>query len=244
MDTNYDGLLVQSTATNGNGMHGLANIGLEAYGVFGEAFDGFGVVGSGGRYGMYAYSSNGFALFAQSSGGPVAPQLVLLQDNPADRCRLRMGSSGWPQWNIAVASGATPRMEFYNGATNVMWVDYLGNLSAKTFVTISDLNLKENFDAPDVREVLARVEKLPIQTWNFKDEGGVRHIGPMAQDFHAAFKVGEDDKRIATVDADGVALAAIQGLNQVVKEKEARITALEKRLGELEKLVGALAAKR
>jgi hypothetical protein len=66
----------------------------------------------------------------------------------------------------------------------------------------------------------------------------------VAQDFHAAFNVGEDDQHIATVDADGVALAAIQGLNEVVKEKEARIAALEKqnvslesRLAVLEKLV-------
>src|SRR5437588_461132 len=59
----------------------------------------------------------------------------------------------------------------------------------------------------------------------------------MAQDFSAAFKVGADDKHIATVDADGVALAAIQGLNQVVKEKEARIQALERTVAELKELV-------
>lgn len=39
------------------------------------------------------------------------------------------------------------------------------------------------------------------------------HLGPMAQDFHAAFNVGMDDKHMATVDEEGVALAAIQGLN-------------------------------
>ena len=63
----------------------------------------------------------------------------------------------------------------------------------------------------------------------------------MAQDFHTAFGVGADDKHIATVDADGVALAAIQGLNQEVEEqraelrlKDARISELEQRLGKLE----------
>jgi hypothetical protein len=50
----------------------------------------------------------------------------------------------------------------------------------------------------------------------------------MAQDLHAAFGLGEDDKHIATVDADGVALAAIQGLHAIVREKDARIAALEK----------------
>jgi hypothetical protein len=56
----------------------------------------------------------------------------------------------------------------------------------------------------------------------------------MAQDFHAAFGLGTDDKHIATVDADGVALAAIQGLNQKLEEKNARIAELERRLEILE----------
>ena len=54
-----------------------------------------------------------------------------------------------------------------------------------------------------------------MQTWNLKSQDpAIRHIGPMAQDFYAAFNVGEDDKHINSVDADGVALAAIQGLNR------------------------------
>jgi len=45
----------------------------------------------------------------------------------------------------------------------------------------------------------------------------------MARDFHAAFGLGESEKRINTVDADGVALAAIQGLNQKLEEKDREI---------------------
>ena len=59
----------------------------------------------------------------------------------------------------------------------------------------------------------------------------------MAQDFHAAFGVGLDDKHIATVDADGVALAAIQGLNQKLEQKETEITELKQRLAKLERLM-------
>lgn len=62
----------------------------------------------------------------------------------------------------------------------------------------------------------------------------VRHIGPMAQDFHAAFEVGEDDEHIATVDADGVALAAIQGLYRLVAEKDAKIAEEAKKVAALE----------
>ena len=48
--------------------------------------------------------------------------------------------------------------------------------------------------------------------------------------FAAAFAVGEDDKHIATVDADGVALAAIQGLHELVTEQQ---SALRDTLGNL-----------
>ncbi len=104
-----------------------------------------------------------------------------------------------------------------------------------TFVSASDRNQKEHFEGVDARDLLAKVVALPITTWNYKQDTGTRHLGPMAQDFYAAFKVGPDDKHIATVDESGVALAAIQGLHEVVKEKETRIAALEKRLAELEK---------
>jgi hypothetical protein len=56
----------------------------------------------------------------------------------------------------------------------------------------------------------------------------------MAQDFYAAFGVGEDDRHISTVDADGVALAAIQGLYQLMQEQNAQIVALEARVAALE----------
>jgi chaperonin GroEL (HSP60 family) len=69
---------------------------------------------------------------------------------------------------------------------------------------------------------------MPVQAWNYKtQEASIRHIGPMSQDFYAAFAVGEDNKHINTVDAFGVALAAIQGLYQTGQEKDARISQLE-----------------
>ena len=72
--------------------------------------------------------------------------------------------------------------------------------------------------------MLAKVAALPIYTWRYKTEtSGALHMGPVAQDFSAAFGLGDSDKRITTVDADGVALAAIQGLNAKV---EATLTAI------------------
>jgi trimeric autotransporter adhesin len=97
----------------------------------------------------------------------------------------------------------------------------------------------------DNDSILARVSKLKIQQWRFKAETeGVKHIGPMAQDFREAFGLGEIPTAIATVDADGVAFAAIQGLNDKVeqqsaelKEKETEIAELKTRLEKLERLM-------
>lgn len=106
----------------------------------------------------------------------------------------------------------------------------------------SDRNLKDNIRAVDNREVLDKLAALPVSEWNYKDDPATRHIGPMAQDFYSAFGVGTDDKHIATVDADGVALAAIQALNVKVQEKEAEIRELQQRLDRLEMLLKPKAA--
>ncbi len=105
--------------------------------------------------------------------------------------------------------------------------------------TLSDRNAKDHFAEVDSREVLAKVATLPVRTWNYKaQDPAVRHIGPTAQDFHAAFNLGENETSISTVDEGGIALAAIQGLNQKLeaelKAKDARIAELEARLGKLE----------
>ena len=116
-----------------------------------------------------------------------------------------------------------------------------GRFYAASFNTTSDRNAKENVQPVNTQAVLEKVAGLPISEWNFKGDAATPHLGPMAQDFHAAFGVGTDDKHIATVDADGVALAAIQGLNQKLEEqlraKDARIQSLEERLAALEKLM-------
>jgi hypothetical protein len=109
---------------------------------------------------------------------------------------------------------------------------------------VSDRNAKENVTPLDCREVLAKVSTLPVTTWNLKSQSAqIRHIGPMAQDFHATFSVGEDDRHISTSDADGVALAAIKGLHEIVREKDAEIQALKRRLAAIEKLLERSVAK-
>jgi hypothetical protein len=95
----------------------------------------------------------------------------------------------------------------------------------------SDRNIKDNFQPVDEQAILDKVAQLPIETWNYTDrEPGVKHIGPMAQDFMAAFGVGDSDKHIHMVDANGVNLAAIKALNRKLEEKDAQIDALSEKL--------------
>jgi hypothetical protein len=121
-----------------------------------------------------------------------------------------------------------------------------GNLAIDgTLSQGSDRNRKENPQPIDPAWVLEKIAALPIETWTYRDdEAKARHLGPMAQDFHAAFGLGTDDKSIATVDADGVALAAIQGLNQKLeaqgRAKDAEIRELRQSMAELKKLVDSL----
>jgi len=92
---------------------------------------------------------------------------------------------------------------------------------------LSDRAAKDGVVPVDGRMILAKVASLPLATWRYRTQDeSVRHIGPMAQDFRAVFGLGEDDTHISTVDADGVALAAIQGLYTVVKEKDDEIATL------------------
>jgi hypothetical protein len=91
----------------------------------------------------------------------------------------------------------------------------IGPVNATAFNVSSDVNSKENFAPVNQESVLERLSAIPISTWNFiENDNKVAHMGPMAQDFYAAFGLGMDNKHISTVDADGVAFAAIQELNK------------------------------
>ena len=107
---------------------------------------------------------------------------------------------------------------------------------------ISDRNRKKNIQPLDSRAVLNKLAAVPISTWNydFESETDTPHIGPMAQDFKAAFYPGRDNKSITTHEFDGVALAAIQGLNEKVEETRAENTELRQQVQELKALVMAL----
>ena len=106
----------------------------------------------------------------------------------------------------------------------------------------SDRNMKDDFTDISTQEILDKVVDMPITSWRFKSEdNSVRHIGPVAQDFMETFGYGLDDKHITATDADGVALAAIQGLNHKLERNQDNINQqlnnrLEQKQAEIDRL--------
>ena len=101
----------------------------------------------------------------------------------------------------------------------------------------SSRTLKENITPVTPAEVLAKVTELPIASWNYTTDAYSTHIGPMAEDFYDAFGLGVSAEKITSIDTSGVAIAAIQGLHDLVQEKDAQIADLESRLAALERLL-------
>ncbi len=140
-----------------------------------------------------------------------------------DNTDANIASSG-PNQFIVRASGGVTLFTNISATTGMRLFSGSGS-----WTSVSDRALKSNVAAVDPRAVLEAVAALPVSTWSYNaQDPGIRHIGPMAQDFYAAFNVGETDTGISTVDAQGVALAAIQGLKAENAELRARLDRLER----------------
>ena len=107
-----------------------------------------------------------------------------------------------------------------------------------TIAQLSSRTAKEHFVPVDGKSVLAKLEAMPISSWNYLGTGADdRHLGPVAEDFHAAFGLGTSDHFVAPTDLAGVALASVKALQDEVRERDQRIDTLEARLRELEDIV-------
>lgn len=163
----------------------------------------------------------------------------------ADGIGTELSSSAADQFTVR-ASGGT---RFFADVEATVGVQLAAG--GNSWSVISDRNAKENFTAVSYSDLLARLDAVPVTTWNLKSQdAAIRHIGPMAQDFQAAFGVGEDDRHISTSDADGVAFAAIKGLRELLKEKDTEVAALraanaalEQRLARIERRLNQLATR-
>lgn len=151
------------------------------------------------------------------------------------------GSGGTTHYALyGSASGASTNYGVYGYAPTSS--GYAGYFNGNVYVTgtvtqSSDRNLKDNFLLVSGSEILQRIEKLPIFQWNYKtDDPSVKHIGPVAQDFHAIFGVGNDNKSISLIDPAGISLAGIQELIRQNRE-------MKEELEQLKQLVNALKAR-
>jgi endosialidase-like protein/trimeric autotransporter adhesin len=141
----------------------------------------------------------------------------------------------WLGWNSTVVATDQRFLETSTGA-------YLS--SGGVWTNVSDVNRKHLFESVSSDEVLARVAAMPIQEWSYKAEAdSVRHLGPTAQDFYAAFHLGSSDTSIGTIDADGVSLAAIQALEKRTRALASENAQLKVRLDLLEAAMQQLQAR-
>ena len=109
----------------------------------------------------------------------------------------------------------------------------------------SSREIKHAFEPIVPREILDGLLTLPITEWSYRtDEAGIRHMGPVSEDFGAVFELGRDNQHVSPVDLSGVAFAAIQGLHQIVRERDSQIEELLRsrhelvaRLETLEKII-------
>lgn len=184
------------------------------------------------------------AKFTNQSDQTSAVQISVAQGTPDEPKVEFITPDG--TWSVGI-DGATNHMVFQNASTDLMSIDhktrevvFAGGVTANGGIMhASDADRKEEFVNVDTEDLLDQALDLRIASWQYKNDAtGARHIGPTAQDFAERFKVGSDDKFINTIDADGVALGAIQGLNarllKALDERDARIAELEARITALE----------
>lgn len=187
-------------------------------------------------------SSTGVGVASTSTSGTVLE--VSASSDPAIVFRDRDEGAAWSM----TAKGGDELFEVTNPDGDVSWsitvdgdLTIPGSLTAAGTIYPSDFNIKNNIVPVDSKDMFKRVAEMPISTWTYNsDKKGTRHMGPMSQDFKAAFNLGDKDTAINVVDAGGVALAAIQGIDQVIKEKDAKIEALEMKQKRMEQQLQTL----
>jgi Chaperone of endosialidase len=226
-------------------------------GVLGESVDGIGVIGAGtnaigvlGRSaargivgtqgsllmscaGTYAVGgcaeSSGIGVFGSSNSNAGVSGVSV-----SNRGVLGSSTSGTGVVGLSVTGSSG---SFVGGGGGAGLCYFNGGAG---WVCTSDRNKKENFQSVNAQAVLERLAQMPVTRWNMKgDRNKTPHMGPVAQDFKAAFGLGESDKTINAADAQGVALAAIKGVYEKNQALEHQVKTLEARLKALERAIAS-----
>ncbi|MCB0669851.1 MAG: hypothetical protein KDC80_28695 [Saprospiraceae bacterium] len=119
-----------------------------------------------------------------------------------------------------------------SGAAEIFTIYGNGTVAVKgTTVHSSDINRKERICPVSYADILDKLRSIPIREWQYIGQTE-RHVGPMAQDFYRAFGLGMDEKTIASIDADGIALAAIKALMDEVESLKIELQKVKEQLKE------------
>ena len=181
-----------------------------------------------GVYGLVAFSDSAGTAGAALQGESVNPAGIGIY-----------GRNNSTDATLVLNNGGTGRLiRAFNGGTILMNLENNGNLWIRGALTQnSDRDQKEDIQAVDAQMVLDRLSELQIDSWRYLNgDESVRHIGPMAQDFHAAFGFGVSETTISTIDAQGIAFAAIQALNQRLLASQAEVAVLKVQAGQMREL--------
>ena len=202
----------------------------------------------------------------EASGTNADRELLKLINNGTTRLSLDATSAGGTtnNWRITSANNGDFTVNSEGDSNTQFRIDQTGRLRVNTptggstafdllsngDLTIlgaltqnSDRNAKTDFEPVDASALLEKLSALPIREWRYKDNPeNVRHIGPMAQDFFAAFGLNGTETGISSLDTSGVAIAAIQALNAELEEKDSQIDQLENHNSELEARLATLEA--
>jgi trimeric autotransporter adhesin len=178
---------------------------------------------------VYAEGDGSIVLGSHAQATPNAPGTFMFGDGTSNAKRSEFFSFQPNQFLVRASGGVV----FYTSPDYSTFVQL--SPRANAWSSSSDVNLKQNFRELDGSEVLAKIAKMPIREWSYKaQEASIRHVGPTAQDFYAAFGLGEEPLRISTIDADGVALRAVQALEARTRAEnetlKAEIAALREEL--------------
>lgn len=150
----------------------------------------------------------------------------------ADSQGADFSSSGINSFDVRAAGGVRfTTADAFRPEQTVRWRPGFGS-----WEFTSDAATKEAFRKVDAREVLRRVAALPVKEWNYIGYADQRHIGPTAQDWHAAFPLNRSDKTLNTADLHGVSLVAIQGLVEELKERDKTIKELKAKSAKVDSL--------
>lgn len=158
-------------------------------------------------------------------------------NNGAATFRFDNTASSGLSWGFGSRQAGDFFISTVGASTVQMSLTSAGNMTINgTLTQGSDRDAKDDVAAIDPADVLDKLVRLPIATWRYRGDAAW-HVGPMAQDFHAAFGLGADDKHIAPGDAAGLGLAAIQALRAELARRDAEVAALNQRVAALEALV-------